>query len=380
MYSIKSQIQKYAKGKLPQEELLNRNRKTFMKIFTIKRSLEVVKSQGENIEPKNWKKSFRLEKLNFEKSNNFTFPELLKENPQLSKLIYILQIDQFILYYVPSSGKRKIHVIGGKEDTQNQFNSMLNTTVVYLSLHLLANSDECVTLEISPLLTFERLLNYLCNKPYWEEAKQRKKSNIFGTFNRTPLTNLKSKPKFVEQTQSFIEELEKLKTNLISLLPKDSTPLKNRVLSPHELALISFAKKSTSTIDQNALPFTPLNISLATTIAQTFNPQEIKESSPSNPLRLFLYLSNSNASSNSSSPQSYSTIYLTEEMLNYFKTLLQLPKDATDNSEKILTEISENIFSSIVDIIPFSSEENRVKVMPKSGPEFTLSPLVLKHF
>ncbi|EGG24087.1 hypothetical protein DFA_06226 [Cavenderia fasciculata] len=132
-----------------------------------------------------------------------------KINATLQKLVYSLQVDNYFIHYVPTSGRKRFNRIGGSEELTPLTPP---TSLLYLQIYLLSNATEHVSFIVSSLITLERILMFLCNRPYWASTPSAedaaKKKSFFGSFSRSTGNNsLKSAPKFMEKTVNFHNEL-----------------------------------------------------------------------------------------------------------------------------------------------------------------------------
>ncbi|EFA86624.1 hypothetical protein PPL_00425 [Heterostelium album PN500] len=128
-----------------------------------------------------------------------------KINASLQKLVYSLQVDNYFIHYVPHTGRKRFNRIGGLEELTPM---PPPTNMLYLEIYLLSNANEKVSFVVSPLITLEKLLLFLCNKPYWAvDSSDSKKKSFFGSFSRAANNSFKSTPKFIEKTPNFHNEL-----------------------------------------------------------------------------------------------------------------------------------------------------------------------------
>lgn len=77
------------------------------------------------------------------------------------EFMYILQVDDYMIFYVPSSGKKRIHRLGGKSHDSN-FILSDKDSMLHLSVHLMADTSQSVTFAISPFTTLDTVLRQLC--------------------------------------------------------------------------------------------------------------------------------------------------------------------------------------------------------------------------
>ncbi|KAF2078028.1 hypothetical protein CYY_000666 [Polysphondylium violaceum] len=142
------------------------------------------------------------------KYEELSFNASSKINATLQKLVFSLQVDNYFIHYVPSSGRKRFNRIGGNEELTPLSPP---SNILYLEVYLLSNANEKVSFAVSPLISLEKILLYLCNRPYWassniEDAGSKKKS-FFGSFSRANQNSFRSAPKFIEKTHNFHNEL-----------------------------------------------------------------------------------------------------------------------------------------------------------------------------
>lgn len=236
---------------------------------------------------------------------------------------------------------------------------------LYLNIHFMADPDEHVTLLVSGSITLDKILKFLCNKPYWESEDSKRKT-FFGSFGRTPsgVTGLKNKPKFVDRTKEFHSKL----LGLLSLLgypPQETqaTPPSfmrgGKGLTSAQLSLISFAKK---TIGESGLPiFSPLTVSTQTTVSQCFSQSETKQSSAENPLSVYIYLSTTaylNPSTSSMAKQfPNKTIFFSKQILSYITSIVMKESgEDISTSKNMVIDLLRTAFHALMEILPYSGK------------------------
>jgi hypothetical protein len=370
---MKVDVRKYTKGTLNQEELKERNAKNIQKILNAIRAKDDFKSAWNISEEPNLKKKLPRYSTTFENlhaaansdsegSRGFHFDQLFKEHKELYRLMYALQIDNYLIYYVPATGSKRVQRLGGKEEGKTGSPS----SQLYLNIHLLSNADEYVQFVVSPKLSLDKILRYICNKPYWEPEESKNKKGIFGSFGRQG-RDLKNQPRFVEQTAEFRPSLAKLLSLLGLTSPADSKAEGSKVkeLTSADLSEISFAKKVINEIDSSS-SYAGVVVSSTTTVAQSFTPQELRAgTSQETPMRLYVYLcakdTNELESAQTQKDPPSHTVFIADEMINLFKTYLSLPskdKESSaedDQTKKIVAEMIDAVFSALFDIVPYSS-------------------------
>ncbi|EGC34039.1 hypothetical protein DICPUDRAFT_153830 [Dictyostelium purpureum] len=144
-------------------------------------------------------------------------------NASLQRLVISLQIDNYFIHYVPSSGRKKFNRIGATEELTPLAPP---SNILYLEIYLLSNANEKASFVVSPLITLEKILLFLCNRPYWAspgaspndphlDPSSTKKKSFFGSFSRANQNSFKSSPKFIEKTQNFHTEFISFLTTTI---------------------------------------------------------------------------------------------------------------------------------------------------------------------
>ena len=76
------------------------------------------------------------------------------------EFMYILQLDDYMIFYIPSSGKKRIHRLGGKAADSTVLSD--KNSMIHLSVHLMADTSQSVTFAISPFTTLDTVLRQLC--------------------------------------------------------------------------------------------------------------------------------------------------------------------------------------------------------------------------
>eukprot|EP01133_Synstelium_polycarpum_P011962 gene11962-13942_t len=245
-HAIKNEIRKYSLGKITQEELSTRNKLAIKQITKILNAYKSHSAPGGSISPSlasanSLASLFRSQtKMNLSQiagdqgrsrtpSNAGTgtgtitgtlknvaikYEELSfnavssKINASLQKLVYAIQVDNYLIHYVPNTGRKRFNRIGGSEELTPL---PPPASLLYLEVFLLSNANERVSFIISPLITLDKILLFLCNRPYWatEDAANKKKGSglFFGSFSRAMNNSFKSTPKFVDKTANFHTEL-----------------------------------------------------------------------------------------------------------------------------------------------------------------------------
>ncbi|PRP78521.1 hypothetical protein PROFUN_13578 [Planoprotostelium fungivorum] len=349
LFAIKTQIANFIKGKMTQEELLSRNRKTVRKILQVKRQNELIKGSNEP------ETGHRLSdpKAPGEANPSTTgpaFEEFSETHPGFSRLLYVLTVEDYIIYYVPVTGSVRIQQLGGREDDDSRANIVgPQPSMRYVSIHI---DNDSVTLLLPPSVTLDKLLRHLCNKSYWEQdpGESRKKS-FFGSFGRNSALNSR-KIKFVDRTKGFQSCLE----DILAQIAIRDTPAGevrgNREWTTEDLSLVAFAKKTINPIDSSSI-FCPLNVSSSRTVAQCYSQQELKECSMDNPLRLWIYFSTGGSSTTEQTRDFLNkTVFFSKPMLTYLSNIVDDVESETAEARKSVQNVQDALFSTLIDIIP----------------------------
>ncbi len=363
---MKTQIGKYIKGKLTQDELVNRNRSYLKRLYHIRQNYEVLKQNLETLEFTQARKRLFVRNSMSSMRSLTTLPQ--EETKYMNNLVYALLLDDYLICYVPANGQKRIQRLGGKEETFNN-SPASQQQPLYLTIHLLRNVEEYLRLMVSPAITLDKLLRHLANKTYWDTDEVRKSSPFIRSFSKTSQSMLKHKPKFLERSKNFHNEL----TGLLSLLDYGATGRKavsKKGMTTAQLTQIGFAKRTYNMYDSSPV-FTRLSVTVTaqTTIAQCFTSHELATASEKNPLSLFLFLSSSNMAELSRSDNlpagANRTVMITEDMLTYLASLIT--KDLPDEPEpkdikKVITEMTESIFAMLEDVMPSSNSPGAISV------------------
>jgi hypothetical protein len=372
LHAIQLQISKYIKGKLSQEELITRNRTFLKRVFHFRQLHETYKDNNMDTHvTSNRKRLHQKMSIRDMASNSKDDDDALRTIPNV---IYALEIEDYIIYYTPNTGQKRIQRLGGKEE-QFSVSAPQAISSLYLNIHLLRNTEEFVTLQVSPTLTLDRILRFLCNKPYWE-VDDKRGSSLLRTLGRNTqnYASLRHKPKFMDRTKQFHPELVNLlallgyssnsspsssKVEQHALIKENRLPITKKGLSTVQLSQIAFAKKVVNAYD-SAPTYIPLTVSTSTTVAQCFNQQEMTQASPSNPLDLYLYLSSNSLTELTPSASQQAalnkTMFITEDVLAYLSYLVvkEHPEDPefVKQCRKALSDMTDAISTTIEELVP----------------------------
>jgi tetratricopeptide (TPR) repeat protein len=101
---------------------------------------------------------------------NPSFEEIItNRNTKLANLVYILQLDDRLVQYVPSSGKRCVQLIGKREQLANSTSPRQVPTHVFMKIHLLDLREDFVTLAIPSDMTLHDVITYLLTRDNWDD-------------------------------------------------------------------------------------------------------------------------------------------------------------------------------------------------------------------
>lgn len=101
---------------------------------------------------------------------NPSFEEIVSNrNEKLSKLVYILQLDDRLVQYVPSTGRRCVQLIGKREQLANSTSPRHVPPHVFMRIHLLDVKEESVTIVVPSDLSLNDVIYYLLQRMRWDE-------------------------------------------------------------------------------------------------------------------------------------------------------------------------------------------------------------------
>ena len=371
MHAIQLQIGKYIKGKLTSEELITRNRTFLKRVFHFRQLHETYKDNNMDTHvTSNRKRLHQKMSIRDMTSGSKDDDEALRTIPSV---IYALEIEDYIIYYTPNTGHKRIQRLGGKEE-QFSVSAPQAITSLYLNIHLLRNTEEFVTLQVSPTLTLDRIIRFLCNKPYWE-VDDKRGTSLLRTLGRNTqnYSSLRHKPKFMDRTKQFHPELVNLlallgytssspsssKMEQQALIKENRLPITKKGLTATQLSQIAFAKKTVNPYD-SVPTYIPLTVSTSTTVAQCFNQQEMTQASGSNPLDLYLYLSSNSLTELTPSASQQAalnkTMFITEDVLAYLSYLVvkehNEDPEFTKQCRKALSDMTDAISTTIEELVP----------------------------
>lgn len=99
-----------------------------------------------------------------------SFEEIVNNrNEKLAKLVYILQLDDRLVQYVPSTGRRCVQLIGKREQLANSTSPRQVPTHVFMKIHLLDMREDFVTLAIPSDMTLNDVISFLLERDNWDD-------------------------------------------------------------------------------------------------------------------------------------------------------------------------------------------------------------------
>lgn len=359
IHFLKVQRRKYAEGKITSEEVKNRNHRCIRKIdklVSVARSQEIdfIKEWNKKFNSLPSRKSSRYFNVhhaikkqadkNETNSNQKNFTNVLQSNEKMSKLVYIIQIDERIIYYVPITGYQRIQKIGKSEIVESEKPSIPTLTI---QIHLLEKSDEHLTLSVPTSTSLSSLLEYMCDRSTWytnSTVDNRKK-----TFFASLRPNKEVKIERIAKSKHFYTEFKKLLSIMRSNFDVGVEEGEKRNSEP--LSLVSLAKKVYQGKGKgNAI--VPLKSKMQKGISECFRKRELDSHNPNKPLRLYLYLSVNLSKNKAYNATIANTIHFSEDIVNYLSSLIMPQKDEKDTSvPQVIFELQQT-FSSLIEILP----------------------------
>lgn len=396
-FYLKRQRMKYNDGKISSEELKKRSHVSLRKLI---RLMNIARSQEtEYITEMNRrfstlsKKSTRflvpmgtIKKNERERSDSaaikpvekppLVFDEIVQtQNDKAARLLYILKIDDQLIYYTPTSGSQRIQKIGGKEDIQEKYPPV---PTAILEIHLLDSEEQYLTLSVPASMTIVQILEYLCDQSTWGENITKS-----GTKKKTFLSSLLSskteiKIEKLEITKDFYDEFE----NLLGLIGDErGTEKSPRRIDP--LSFISFATRKTTRIGSlSNSAIVPLKSKMQKGVFECFSKKEL-ESSEFRPIKLFLYVSANLSKSKSYNATIANTIHFTEEIGSFLSSLIRYEKDKemlnTRPIDQVLYELQQ-MFAPLLEIAPSSKSESDMESSTRDSPLIIISSKYMNAF
>jgi tetratricopeptide (TPR) repeat protein len=99
-----------------------------------------------------------------------SFEEIVSNrNEKLAKLVYILQLDDRLVQYVPSTGRRCVQLIGKREPLGSSIAVGKIPNHLFLKIHLLEAKEEFVTVAVPSDFTLYDVIGYLMQRERWED-------------------------------------------------------------------------------------------------------------------------------------------------------------------------------------------------------------------
>eukprot|EP01087_Luapelamoeba_hula_P007472 TRINITY_DN1836_c0_g1_i1.p1 TRINITY_DN1836_c0_g1~~TRINITY_DN1836_c0_g1_i1.p1 ORF type:complete len:2622 (-),score=441.85 TRINITY_DN1836_c0_g1_i1:2-7072(-) len=132
-----------------------------------------------------------------------------------SQLMYILQVDELMIFYVPSSGKKRIHKLGGRANDKSATPTERNS-ILYLTVHLMADVSQTISFAVSTYTTLDTIMRHLFIAPSPREDKGDRGENTRASGGRTvekkkkkfnSFSKMYTKITTIEYTTAFFPEL-----------------------------------------------------------------------------------------------------------------------------------------------------------------------------
>lgn len=387
-YYMNKQRHKYSDGKITSEELKTRNTqclKNLIKLISIARSQEpqFINEMNRRFSLLASRKSTK--RFNFNLNNNNTvrrterersdsmqfksplkkglsFYELVNtKNEKITRIMYIVQIDERVVYYSPMTGNKKIQKIG-KEDSQEKYSPVPTVTI---KIHLLDNNEQYITLSVPSSISLVQVLEYLIDKNNWnEDFGKSKKKKFFSSL--IPGGKSESKIEKIEKSKEFFEELAKL-ISFISDERKEDESLKSsdeesesrvrKRSSVDPISLLSLAKRKKNNYSYNSA-IIPLKSKMQKAIFECFSKKEL-ESSQTKPISLYFYISANLSNSKAYNATIANTIHFSEDVADYISSLIKSDKDKDVSQMKPPSQIIfelQQIFAPLIEIIPHAEK------------------------
>jgi hypothetical protein len=258
---IKQQQIKYIEGKITSEQLKDRNQqciKKLLRLVQVARSqeVEVLAEWNERLDHSvaslNRQASRKIiapGAINFAKKDRERSDSMTAKSPRrtlsyaelaidkstiLNKVLYVVQIDERVIHYVPMNGVHRMQRFGKKVDYANS--SVVPAQRIFLKVELLDKSEESVTLVVPADAPLSTVLNYLCDTENWEDNQPKKKDKSSGGFFST-LRGIalpsSSQPEEIPIQQlykstNFYQEFLKLLSMIGDPSPKKKAPTSKR--------------------------------------------------------------------------------------------------------------------------------------------------------
>jgi hypothetical protein len=252
---IKEQQLKYIEGKITAEQLKDRNQQCIKKLL---RLVHVARSQEiELLSEWNERLDHSATNLNRQASRKLLAPGAINNSNRairdrsdsinaksprrtlsyaelaidkstlLNKVLYVLQIDERVIHYVPMSGVYRMQRFGKKVDYANS--SAVPAQRIFLKVELLDKSEESVTLAVPADVPLSTILNYLCDTENWDDTQPKKKADKSSGGFFSTLRGIASSP---HTEESPIQQLYKSSNfypeflKLLSMIGGDPSPKK----------------------------------------------------------------------------------------------------------------------------------------------------------
>ncbi|KAH3744237.1 hypothetical protein Pelo_14352 [Pelomyxa schiedti] len=375
---LKTNFHKYSSGKIAQQELVTRNRdilKTIIKVVNAARSQfrrvnphsrvvvntcsacaspsspsAIVATGSASGSASPLRASFcvspgmgtsmsRLQTQDKEAVDlGYRVEDLVLRRPQeFQSLAILLQLDRFILYYTPHTGKVHIDQLGACEHEKS---SLVASGPLHIKVSLMLTNQttpQFALFTVLPESTISSLLEMLCklfNEGQFQERK--KKGGFFTTLGKATIHS----PKYTECSEQFHSELAKLLNNLSSGVTA------KKILTPGYLSLAKALSSASSIYTTKKIQ--PILLPHTSAIHKLFSTPELRFNSDSEPLELFL-CGKATAFENADTTTGH-LISLSPSLMTYLQDLVlfnSIPKaqEITPEDTKLGQEVATELHS-----------------------------------
>jgi hypothetical protein len=179
---IKNCIAKYINGKLGQEDMLATNRQTLRQLARMQHLARVRRRRDHRptgtlgLGSRTLRRGTSIRgrsaflKWQEKKSSSYSFAELVSSRPELRQLLYVLCLDELLIFYVPASGRKRIHQLAGLLTDPAAMPTDEHSALLYVSVRLLQDQNEYATFAVSPFTTLDTVLRHLSSRKDWGDA------------------------------------------------------------------------------------------------------------------------------------------------------------------------------------------------------------------
>eukprot|EP01105_Mastigella_eilhardi_P012008 TRINITY_DN2763_c0_g1_i4.p1 TRINITY_DN2763_c0_g1~~TRINITY_DN2763_c0_g1_i4.p1 ORF type:complete len:2232 (-),score=562.22 TRINITY_DN2763_c0_g1_i4:75-6770(-) len=388
-YKMKTSMRKYCIGKISRQQLVSRNQECFRSLLKTAASARTFSSPNLSPPSRNSRSTLstswtpgkspisansqifstpasasKVMGVAARDEADFTYGTDLLYNPEtFAKLVFLIQIDGLLVYYVPVTGQLTIdHLGAAHHERDTAFSGPMHVRVV-----LLQSPQEWASFSVLPQSSIRTLLERICrlfNESAFLEFDKKGKKGKFGSHGKQATINT---PKFIECTSNFHANLEGLFDKLLS----ESKKSQQRQVTPK---VLSFAKYSSTGGGSKSL--TPTLLPPDSFVVHLFSGAELRSNSETDPCVLYLYGKAAHSIEQATEMFANSVIALSPYAMSFLESLvlyncgnksLEITPEESKQSQEVSAELAA-VFKAISGMLPIPEPTLALSVASKNDP------------